>query len=61
MDNLLIENVTATKCVMCGDLLTDWEDTYCIMCEPDEYEVGQGEPYSYLPYGFNSIGIIFRK
>ena len=36
MDNLLIENVTAQKCVVCSDLLTDWEETYCIMCEPEE-------------------------
>ena len=36
----LIENITNTKCVDCGDLLTDWETTgYCIICEPDEYEV----------------------
>jgi len=36
----VIENITNTKCVDCGDRLTDWETTgYCIICEPDEYEV----------------------
>lgn len=37
MTELLIENITSNKCVMCKDLLTDWENTYCILCEPDEW------------------------
>ena len=32
------ENITANKCAVCGDKLTDWENGYCIMCEPDDYE-----------------------
>jgi len=35
MNELLFENVTKIKCVTCGDKLTSWENTYCIMCEPD--------------------------
>ena len=35
----VLENITNTKCVECGDRLTDWENTYCIMCEPDEYDI----------------------
>ena len=29
----IIENVTNTKCAVCGDKLTDWEENVCIMCE----------------------------
>jgi hypothetical protein len=36
----ILENITSTKCAECGDKLTDWETSgFCIMCEPDEYEV----------------------
>ena len=38
MTELALENITRTKCVECGDKLTDWENTYCVMCEPDTYE-----------------------
>ena len=45
MNELLIENITKNKCVECGDKLTSWENTYCIICEPDEsYE------YEYQDY-----------
>jgi hypothetical protein len=34
-----VENITSTKCVECGDKLTDWETSgYCIICEPDEWD-----------------------
>ena len=33
------ENITTTACAVCGDFLTDWENTYCILCEPDEYDI----------------------
>ena len=33
-----VENITKNKCVTCNDKLTAWENTYCIMCEPDEFE-----------------------
>lgn len=39
MNELLIENITNTKCVECNDQLTDWETSgYCIICEPDEWD-----------------------
>ena len=38
MTELALENITKTKCVECGDKLTAWENTYCIICEPDEFE-----------------------
>ena len=35
-----VENITRNKCVECGDKLTSWETSgYCIMCEPDEYDL----------------------
>jgi len=37
MNELLIENITNTKCIECGDKLTSWENTYCIICEPENY------------------------
>jgi hypothetical protein len=37
MNELTLENITNTKCVKCNDLLTDWEENVCIMCE--EYEI----------------------
>ena len=40
MTELAYENITTTKCVECGDKLTDWETNgYCIICEPDSYEL----------------------
>jgi len=39
MNELLIENITNTKCIECDDKLTAWEINYCIMCEPDEYSI----------------------
>mgnify|MGYP003347298101 len=44
MTELAVENITSNKCYVCGDLLTDWENGYCIMCEPDEYDF-EGEEY----------------
>ena len=39
MTELALENITKVKCLTCGDKLTAWEDTYCIICESDkEYE-----------------------
>jgi hypothetical protein len=39
MNELLIENITNTKCIECDDQLTDWETSgYCIICEPDEWD-----------------------
>jgi hypothetical protein len=35
MTELAYENITKNKCVECGDKLTAWENTYCIICEPD--------------------------
>lgn len=40
-----IENVTKQKCVTCGDKLTDWENTYCVMCEPDTFEEFESEEW----------------
>ena len=40
MTELALESITKVKCLECGDKLTEWETSgYCIMCEPDEYEV----------------------
>jgi hypothetical protein len=39
MTELAYENITKTKCVECGDKLTPWENVYCIICEPDSYEL----------------------
>lgn len=40
MTELALENITKTKCLECGDKLTAWETSgYCIMCEPDEYDL----------------------
>lgn len=48
MNELALENITKNKCMTCQDKLTAWENTYCIICEPDEnceydYELGEGE------------------
>ena len=42
MTELAYENITKTKCVECGDKLTAWENVYCIICEPDTYELSEG-------------------
>ena len=40
MNELALENITKTKCLECGDSLTSWETSgYCIICEPDEYDI----------------------
>jgi hypothetical protein len=39
MTELALENITRTRCLTCNDKLTDWEDTFCIMCEPDGYDL----------------------
>ena len=40
MTELALESITKVKCLECGDKLTAWETSgFCIMCEPDEYEV----------------------
>jgi hypothetical protein len=41
MTELLIENITNLKCVECNEKLTSWENTYCILCEPDNFEFGE--------------------
>ena len=33
-----VELITKNKCVECGDKLTVWEDTYCILCDVCECE-----------------------
>jgi hypothetical protein len=38
MNELLIENITKNKCVECDEKLTSWENVYCILCEPDEWD-----------------------
>jgi hypothetical protein len=39
MNELALENITSTKCVECDDKLTSWENTWCIICEPDYYDI----------------------
>lgn len=39
MTELALENITNTKCVECGDKLTEWENVYCIICEPDTLDL----------------------
>ncbi len=41
MIEFAIENITNTKCVECNEKLTDWENVYCIICEPDNFEFGE--------------------
>lgn len=41
MTELLIENITNLKCVECNEKLTSWENVYCIICEPDNFEFGE--------------------
>lgn len=31
----IVENITKNKCAVCGDKLTAWEDTYCVICSSD--------------------------
>ena len=45
MNELLIENITNTKCIECNDKLTSWENTYCIICEPDETDEYEYQDY----------------
>ena len=46
MTELALESITKTKCLECGDKLTAWENVYCIICQPDEYEfVDEGDEY----------------
>ena len=44
MNELALENITSTECVECGDKLTSWENTWCIICEPDYYEIQAYRP-----------------
>jgi hypothetical protein len=41
MTELAFENVTKLKCLECGDKLTPWENTLCIICAPDEFELDE--------------------
>ena len=46
MTELALENITSTKCVECGDKLTDWETSgYCIICEPDTIDLLDEEEF----------------
>ena len=45
MNELLIENITKNKCVECNEKLTSWENTYCIICEPDETDEYEYQDY----------------
>jgi hypothetical protein len=38
MNELLVENITKTRCTICNDKLTSWENVYCIICAPDEWD-----------------------
>lgn len=29
----IVENITKNKCAICGDKLTAWENSICILCE----------------------------
>lgn len=39
MNELALENITTNRCLECDDKLTSWEAGYCIICEPDEYDI----------------------